>query len=128
MLNNIHIAISGRSGCGNTTVSRTLAECLGLHFVNYTFRSIAEEDGLTFEEVTRRAELSDDYDFRIDKTQVKLARKAPSVLGSRLAIWMLKDADLKVFLTASLETRAKRIQKREGVNTGLRSNLYNAAG
>ena len=36
------------------------------------------------------------------------------VLGSRLAIWMLDKADLKVYLTASAETRARRILKREG--------------
>ena len=36
------------------------------------------------------------------------------VLGSRLAIWMLEKADLKVYLRATPETRAKRIFKREG--------------
>ena len=35
-------------------------------------------------------------------------------MGSRLAIWMLKEADLKVYLFASDETRAKRILNREG--------------
>lgn len=110
----IRIAISGKSGCGNTTVSRLLAERLGLNFVNYTFRSIAEEDGLSFEEVCRRAERSDDDDLRVDRVQVELARKEPCVLGSRLAVWMLKEADLKVFLSGSLEIRAGRITKREG--------------
>jgi cytidylate kinase len=110
----IRIAISGRSGCGNTTVSRMLSERLNLNLVNYTFRSIAEEEGISFEEVCRLAELSDEYDLRVDRTQVELARKAPSVLGTRLAIWMLAEANLKVFLTGSLETRAGRIAKREG--------------
>lgn len=110
----LRIAISGRSGCGNTTVSRLLADCLGIKLVNYTFRSIAEEDGISFDEVCRRAEQSDEDDLRVDKTQVGLARKGPSVLGSRLAIWMLEDADLKVFLTGSPEVRAGRIQIREG--------------
>jgi cytidylate kinase len=36
------------------------------------------------------------------------------VLGSRLAIWMLKEADLKVYLQASPDVRAERIIKREG--------------
>ena len=110
----LRIAISGRSGCGNTTVSRLLADHLGLKLVNFTFRTIAEEDGISFEDVCRRAETSDEDDLRVDKTQVDLAEKTPSVLGSRLAIWMLKDADLKVFLTGSPQTRAGRILKREG--------------
>ena len=112
--NSIYIAISGRSGCGNTTVSRDIAERLGLKFINYTFRSIAKEDGISFEEVCHRAEKSDDDDLRVDQTQVKLARRQPSVLGSRLAIWMLEEADLKVFLTGSPKNRAARIQHREG--------------
>ena len=36
------------------------------------------------------------------------------VLGSRLAIWMLKEADVKIYLIASDDTRAKRILNREG--------------
>jgi len=110
----ITIAISGRSGCGNTTVSRLLAQRLNLALVNYTFKSIAKEEQISFEEVCRRAELSDEYDHRVDRIQVERALMAPSVLGTRLAIWMLSGADLKVYLTGSPETRAKRIQAREG--------------
>lgn len=111
----IHIAISGRSGCGNTTVSRLLSRRLGVEMINYTFRSVAREDGLTFEEVCRLAEKNDDMDRRVDQTQVELARRAPgAVLGSRLAVWMLEDADLKVYLKGSPEVRAGRILAREG--------------
>jgi len=114
----IRIAVSGRSGCGNTTVSRMLAERLDLEFINYTFRSIAEEDGITFADVCRRAETSDDDDLRVDRTQVEMARRRPSVLGSRLAIWMLEEADLKVFLSGSSDIRAGRIHEREGGDYG----------
>ena len=110
----LRIAISGRSGCGNTTVSRILADRLNLKFINYTFRSVAEEDGIPFDEVCRRAETSDDDDLRVDRTQVAMAQAEASVLGSRLAIWMLEEADLKVFLTGSPEVRAGRILEREG--------------
>ena len=47
--------------------------------------------------------------------QVAMARQTENaILASRLAIWMLGDADYKIFLEASEETRAKRIQNREG--------------
>jgi cytidylate kinase len=36
------------------------------------------------------------------------------VLGSRLAIWMLKEADITIYLLASDELRARRILNREG--------------
>jgi cytidylate kinase len=45
---------------------------------------------------------------------VKLAREGGCVLGSRLAIWMLDDADLKIYLTATPQVRAQRINNREG--------------
>lgn len=119
----LRIAISGCSGCGNSTVSRILAKRLNLNLVNYTFRSIAVEDSISFEEVCKRAETESKYDLRVDRTQVALARKSPSVLGSRLAIWLLEEADIKVFLKGSLEARTRRIRQREG---GSMENLLNA--
>lgn len=110
----IKIAISGKSGCGNSTVSRIVANRLGLRLVNYTFRALAKEKGITFEEVRRNAEEDDSWDRYLDKRQVELATEGNCVLGSRLAVWMLKDADLTVYLTASLAVRAARIQRREG--------------
>ena len=109
------IAVSGKSGCGNTTVSRMLADRLGLRFINFTFRSLAQEKNISFKEVLELAEKDDSYDREVDSRQVELAREEGGcVLGSRLAIWMLPEADLKVYITASPETRAKRIQSREG--------------
>ncbi len=114
MLNSTIIAISGRSGCGNTTVSSLAAQQLGFTMINYTFRSLADDLGLTFQELSRLAELDDSYDRMLDRRQVELGRKGNCVLGSRLAVWLLEEAGLKVYLDASLETRAKRIMNREG--------------
>jgi len=111
----IKIAISGKSGCGNTTISRLVSEKLELSFINFTFRSLAAEKGLTLKEVMAKAAEDDSWDREVDRRQVAMAQKAPGcVLGSRLAIWMLKEADLKVYLRASPETRAERIVRREG--------------
>jgi cytidylate kinase len=111
----VRIAISGKSGCGNTTVSRLAADTLGLRFINVTFRALAEEKGLSLAEVLSLAAKDDFWDREIDRRQVALAREdGGCVLGSRLAIWMLDDADFKVYLKARPETRAKRIVKREG--------------
>jgi cytidylate kinase len=110
----IRIAISGKSGCGNTTVSGLLARKLGIKLINYTFRQLAEEKGMTLKEVIEAAKNDDSYDKYVDAHQVELALKESCVLGSRLAIWMLKEADLKVYLYASDDTRASRIFNREG--------------
>lgn len=108
------IAISGKSGCGNTTVSRMLAQRLGITWINYTFRMMAEDKGISFEQLRRLAESDDGYDRELDAHQVMLAREGDCVLGSRLAVWMLEEADLKVFLDASEEVRSQRITSREG--------------
>jgi cytidylate kinase len=114
-MKDVKIAISGKSGCGNTTVSRLLADTLGIRLINFTFRSLAQEKGLSLEEILPLAAKDDSWDREVDTRQVEMAREnSGCVLGSRLAIWMLPEADLKIFLTASPEIRAKRIQGRDG--------------
>ncbi|MDR1287240.1 MAG: AAA family ATPase [Treponema sp.] len=111
----IKIAVSGKSGCGNTTISRMTAERLDLAFINFTFRSLAKERGLSLKDVLERAAADDSWDREVDSRQLALAREASGcVLGSRLAIWVLPEAGLKVYLKAADETRVRRIMKREG--------------
>ncbi len=111
----MRIAISGKSGCGNTTVSTLVAQILGYPMINYTFRTMAQERGIDFWEFCKMAESDDSIDRELDAHQVALAMSQENcVLGSRLAIWMLRQADLKVYLHATDEERARRIFKREG--------------
>lgn len=112
----VRIAISGKSGCGNSTVTKLVGKRLGLRVINYTFHDMAKEMGVTFEEVCELAEKDSKYDRHLDDTQVTLAKKAGIVLGSRLAIWLIEDANLKVYLSASPEVRAQRIANREHAN------------
>jgi cytidylate kinase len=115
MKKDIRIAVSGRSGCGNSTISKMTADALGLRFINFTFRSLAQERGLDLKKVLELAAKDDSWDREVDSRQVQLARESNGcVLGSRLAVWMLQEADLKVYLKAKPETRAARIFKREG--------------
>lgn len=108
------IAISGKSGCGNTTVLQLVAEKLGFSPVNYTFRSMARDLGMPFEELLKHAQESLEYDRKLDEHQAMLARKGDTVIGSRLAIWMVPEADLKIYLRASHAVRVQRIHAREG--------------
>jgi cytidylate kinase len=114
MKKRIKIAISGKSGCGNSTVSSLVAEKLELKMINFTFRQLADEKGLEFWELCAKARDDFSYDRELDSRNVEMASTGDCVYGSRLAVWMLEQADLKVFLTASSETRAKRIHEREG--------------
>ena len=113
MSNKLTIAISGKSGCGNTSVSGIVADRLNLRLINFTFHNLADELGIPFNELLQRAHQDPQYDLSLDRRQKELASAGNCVLGSRLAIWLLPCAELKVYLTASPECRAKRIAQRE---------------
>jgi len=110
------ITISGKSGCGNSTVSKMLAARLKRRLVNYTFHTMADEMCLPFEELLDKAKHDDSYDKLLDKRQVDMANEEDCILGSRLAIWLIPHAQLSVYLYVDPETRINRILKREGGN------------
>ncbi len=116
MSNDQRVAISGRSGCGNTTVSRLVADALGVPLINYTFKDLARDRGMSFEEVCLRAEDDPEFDLYIDRRQLELAQAGGCVLGSRLAIWLLSDSAFTVYLDASPEVRSGRIARREEIS------------
>ena len=109
------IAISGLSGCGNSSTSKILASHLGLELINWTFRDLSKEKNLDFNTMHELAKKDDSYDIELDNRQKEMAIKSANcVLSSRLAVYLLKDiADFKVYLDYPLEVRAQRIYKRE---------------
>jgi cytidylate kinase len=115
MSSELRIAISGKSGCGNTTVSRQVANTLGLRVINYTFKDLARERGISFESLCALAERDTQYDLYLDRRQVELAREDGFVLGSRLAVWLLRGSAFCVYLKVRPEIRAARIARREGM-------------
>lgn len=108
----MRIAISGHSGCGNTTATTNVGRALGLNIVNYTFRDLAKELGIQFEDLHREAPSNFIYDYLTDLKCIRAALKENIVLGTRLAAWLM-NADLRIWLHAPLEARARRINQRE---------------
>jgi CMP/dCMP kinase len=108
----LRIAISGQSGCGNTTAVHNVGKTLGLNVVNYTFRDLARDLDVPFAEIQKKAGETKVYDFLTDLSLIRASLQPRAVVGSRLAAWLV-DADLRVWLHAPLETRAKRIHQRE---------------
>ena len=126
MSSDLRVAISGKSGCGNSTVSRRVADRLGVPMINYTFKDLARENGMSFEEVCQKAEQGPEFDYLIDRMQVQMAAQGSCVLGSRLAIWLLRETAFTVYLAAPPETRASRIAVREGIPYELSLERMNA--
>ena len=111
----LKVAISGKSGCGNSTVSRIVADRLDLKVINYTFKDMAKEMNVTFDQLCQLAEKESKYDLKLDKKQLEMvSQSSRCILGSRLAVWLLKEAYPKVYLFASPNVRAGRISCREG--------------
>jgi cytidylate kinase len=120
----LKIAISSHSGCGNTTATNNVGNTLGLEVVNYTFRDLARDLALPFEQIQQQAAKSRIYDILTDLNLIRASLRPRVVVGSRLAGWLV-DADLRVWLHASLEARAKRIFQREpDKHAGYESVLY----
>lgn len=110
----LRIAVSGKSGCGNTTVCTLLSRMLGVRLINFTFRNLSSELGISLQELLKLAKTDSRYDRSIDSRQLELAREGDCVLGSRLAIWLFSEADFKVYLDADEYIRARRVYEREG--------------
>lgn len=109
----MRIAISGHSGCGNTTATTNVGKALGTQIINYTFRDLARELNLSFDDIHKNANTDLIYDYLTDLVLIRNALANESiVVGTRLAAWLM-NADLRIWLHAPLETRAARINQRE---------------
>ncbi len=110
------IAISGLSGCGNTTACNNVGKALGLKGINYTLRNVAVETKIPLNEIQALAAKHPEVDCALDAKLATLASGEQNcIVGTRLAGWII-DADLSVWLQASLAKRAERISSREGKN------------
>jgi cytidylate kinase len=108
----MRIAISGHSGCGNTTATTNVGNALNLRVHNYTFRDLAKDLNMDFEELHHDAPSNFIYDYLTDLKLIRAALRDNVIVGSRLAAWLM-DAELRIWLHAPLEARAARINKRE---------------
>jgi len=114
----MRITISGLPGSGTTTVAKLLSEELSVELISAgeMFRQIAKEKKLQLEHFNKLAETDDDFDRQIDERQGEEAMKRENVIvEGRLSGFFVPDADLKIWLKAPVEIRARRIASREGI-------------
>ena len=114
----VTITISGTPGSGKTTIAKLLAKKLGLKYVysGKIFREMAEKHHMSLEEFGIYCERHSDIDKQLDDHQLKILKRGNVIAEGRIAGWIAHRNNiqaLKVMLTADIETRAKRIVKRE---------------
>ena len=114
----MRITISGLSGSGTTTVAELLSKELELELISAgeMFRAIAKEKSLQLGEFNKLAENNEDFDRWIDEKQGEEAMKREKVIvEGRLSGFFVPHADLKIWLKAPIEVRARRVAGREGI-------------
>ncbi len=112
------ITISGLPGSGTTTVSRLVADALGLERIpgGEVFRQMAAEAGMTLAEFGVHAQTHPEIDIELDDRLTEHARQGGCVIESRLAGWLVTRAGLpavRVWIDCADDERARRVAERD---------------
>jgi cytidylate kinase len=109
------ITVAGPHGSGRSTQATKLAEVFSLRYVSTgtLFRERAQQLGVSLEEMTRIAAGDDAFDRFLDDRAKEETRKGGVVLDASLSGWVAVKPDLRIYLTAPLDVRVKRIAGRE---------------
>lgn len=113
------ITVGGLAGTGTSTLSRLLADRLGLPYVysGGLFREEAARRGMTlddFSELTRRDE---SIDRLLDQRQLELLAVGGLVLEGRMSGWLAHRhglSALSVWVVCDEQVRLRRITQRDG--------------
>jgi len=124
------ITISGTPGSGKSTIGQLLNKKLSIDYIysGQIFRETAIKYKMTLEEFGNYCEKNKEIDKELDKRQLSILKKGNVILEGRLAGWIAKKNNinaLKIMITADIDTRIKRIIKRENgeYNTRLKEVL-----
>ncbi len=115
----MRITISGPPGSGTTSLARYLAGKHGLDLISAgeVFRQLAREHGMDLAEFGKFAESDPSVDRMIDARQKEIGESAGNIIvEGRLSGRMIENADLRIWLSAPLSCRAKRIAGRDGMD------------
>ena len=133
---NLFITVSGPPGCGATTLCDRLSEAMDCPYVSggQVFRELAAERDMNLNQLTAKAEETDEIDRALDGRLRSIAEKWGAankafILESRLAGWIAGNrADLRIWLDAPEEVREKRILDREETTWEMRVREVSEAG
>jgi cytidylate kinase len=115
------VTISGLPGSGTTTVSRVVADELGLERIpgGEVFRQMAVEAGMTLAEFGEHALTHPEIDVELDRRLTQRAAAGGCLIESRLAGWNCTQAGLhavRVWVDADEAERARRVAGRDGTS------------
>jgi cytidylate kinase len=109
------ITIAGPHGSGRTTQAKRLAETFNLRYVSTgtLFRERAQQLGVSIGEMSKIAASDDAFDRFLDDRAKEETRRGRIVLDATLSGWVAEDPDIRIYLTAPIDVRLRRIAERE---------------
>jgi cytidylate kinase len=113
----MRITISGLPGSGTTTLGKMLADRYNCEYISAgeVFRSMAAERSLCLSEFGLLCEEDPGVDKLIDERQRVIALGSDMIVAEgRLSGWMIPEADIKIWVFASVSCRVARIYERDG--------------
>ncbi|UCD06835.1 MAG: cytidylate kinase family protein, partial [Candidatus Aenigmatarchaeota archaeon] len=111
------ITVSGMSGSGKSMIVRFILERIKLrHFSGgRVVREFASKKGISLEEFSKARDKG--FDYMLEKRILREGLKGNIIIDARLAGWVLGEwAGLRIFVGSSLEKRAERVAKRDGIS------------
>lgn len=108
----IVVTVDGPSGAGKGTLSSFIADEMDLnkYSAGDFFRGIASDRGLSVEELSEVADK--ETDLKVDRRTLEKGLNENCIIEARIPSLVLGDySDLRIFLTADLEERAKRVSE-----------------
>ena len=109
------ICISGLTGSGKNAAGEALAKRLNLRLVSLTFKDDAKKRGISLMQLQGAAGKDKKIDVDFDARVVKEASTGNCIVTTWLGPWMVKNADLRIWIHADEFVRAGRIAKRDGM-------------
>jgi cytidylate kinase len=109
------ITIGGLAGSGTTTAADVLSKKIDIPFISAgsIFRDMAKEKEMSLIEFSKYAEDNTAIDIELDKRQSEIAKNSENlIVEGRLSAYFV-EADLRIWLLAPLDIRARRVSNRE---------------
>lgn len=108
----IKICISGFTSTGKTTLGELLSKSLNIPHINASYKDVVG-DGDALIDLQRKADKA--FAQKFDREIISKAKGKDCVITTWLSPWLIKDATVRVWLSADKDERANRTAKRNGV-------------
>ncbi|WFN33538.1 AAA family ATPase [Methanogenium sp. S4BF] len=115
----MRITVSGPPGSGTTSLAKYLVNKHNFSLISAgeVFRGLAAERNMNLADFGRLAEEDESVDLMIDARQKEIGEARDNIIiEGRLAGHMIDNADIRIWVAASVECRSVRISDREEID------------